>query len=288
MAFPVFLASVVFAAGVSAKAPQSPETRFAERVSLRAQAGWHLRAVTVDDARQTTSLTLTLQSPAGGEAERFELRFDEGEGRFESFAWQSLGKPILEAREYDFEAELYESLQHGAPLALDPGCVDYFLEFRGRSVALDSEGYTVQVATEEHRAGEAVSGWLAELLEDGELVDVRDERDDNGAEVKASAVLVVNGDQGPHTITAELDGRGMITAAELRYAPGLAAYRAYQKPRALGKALLKGRAVESMRFVMDSWEATARLELTMQSGLAVIDFADFQERGVDEDDFCGC
>jgi hypothetical protein len=288
MSISMLLISVVLAANVSPKAAERPEKKFSQRVSLRAGEGWTLRELQVDDASSTMLISLTLADKAG-KAERLELGWNETTGAFSSYAVRDLARAPMERREYDAQDELFEALQLGPPRGISPGCEDYLMEFAGRSVALDPEGYSVEVATSKGRADAAVATWLMELLEDGELVDVTDERDDNGATVQASVLFVVMSDEGAHTITAALDRRGAVASAELRYRPQAEVFRSYSASAELMQALRRGRRVASMRFAMDSWESPARLELALATGRTTIDFAKFAKlRGADLEQSCGC
>lgn len=284
----LFAHSASLASGPASSHPASSAAKpaaapaFSEAVTQRAEAGWHLRDVQTTERPEGLVLSLTLAGQR--RAERLSLTYDLGEQRFGRFA----RKPVLvpeEEREYQSESMLFEELSLGPPRAVSYDCADFYLDFGSRAVSLSDAAFEVEVVSTDDRPGAALGAWLSELLAAGELVDVRDERWDDGAEVRAEVVFAIDSDQGPMELRAELSQEGEVIFVSMHHTPGRSIWRRYVHSRELQQVLAKGRGVTRLGFVGGDSAQTLRLQVELAGDLHLsLDLGDFEPDGQD----CGC
>ncbi len=266
--------------------------RFAHAFTELADAGYQLRDLHTHMSAKGGEVELVLASDH--DAQALSLRFDEGAKTFSEFAQVRTTLPT-EARIYQHQAELFDELRLSAPQALGFDCADVYLDFGSRSVSLAEGAFEVQVRSTRKRPGSALSSWLGELLEEGELVEVRDDRYDDGAQVSAEVAFVFDGAEGVQELRVAVDEDGHPTELRLVHSPGTEVFKRYHDSAGLRAGI--ARPIESLSFVFpeegapDQFDAAA-LELRFaKRGSATrarsmrVDMKAFEALAIDE---CGC
>lgn len=279
LVLPLLFAHATQVAKVSELAPADG---FAQEMTRLADAGYHLRDVETSEIGEQVRLALTMANSK--RARKLSLVWNPEAQSFGSFAQQKSEMPT-EMRNYAFEAALIEELGYGAPSALGTGCASLNVEFGPGVVSVGSEKFEVVVSRERRAAGKSLSKWLARNLEEGELVDLRDERTDNGAQVRRFVVLVVESDEGIHEVRTQINSAGKPLSFVVLHTPGQRPWRRYTGGTSLGQRLDKSGGVVSMNFADSGEFGSLSLNIELENS-ETISFgeSDFQE----EESPCGC
>ena len=230
-------------ASTPAPAP-TPEQSFASLMSEREAAGFRLSDLDVAGQGDTVELRFELSNEIA--AESLRLSYSLKAARFTDFVRVGAELPT-EDREYPQAAQLFEELAIGAPLGLSSDCEDYYFDFGSRAVSLDEEGFRVLIDEVDDAAGQALSHWMLELLEEGgELVDVRDEREDDGAEVTRFMVFALAASDGVHELRAELDDGDRVVRVDWHLESGRVGHQRYAHRGALMERLHGAPAIQTI------------------------------------------
>lgn len=247
MSFPVFWLPLLVAhtAAISSEA-QAPEAapQFASAVHALADQGYQVRDLQTRATDGGLELGLVLASEH--RAQRLSVRFDEQTGSFSDFA-QNASEMPAEERDYLHGPALLEELSLSAPQTVGYDCADFYLDFGASSVSLAEHAFEVEIRSTTRRPGAALSSWLRDLLEEGELVDIRDERRDDGAEVSSEVVFVIDGNEGVSELRVAVDGNGRAQELRLVHSPATEVYKRYEEGDELRRALRS--PIESLNFV---------------------------------------
>jgi hypothetical protein len=270
----------------TAPVPATPEVipagaAWAQAVSRRADAGWHMRDLTSSHDGQGIEISLTLASKT--KAERLSLRYQPESESFSDFSKAIVSLPT-EARRYENEQELFEELRTSPPLAINYDCADFYLNFGSISVSLSQDDFSVPLWSSANRPGRALSRWLSAALADGELVDIRDEREDNGAQVVAKVVFVVETAEGVEEMTVELGEQGAPNFLSVEHSPGGSHWAGHPSSASL-RALASSAAIRRLRFVAEGFEEAPELQISTAGQESLnLDLGAFS---ADEEE-CGC
>jgi hypothetical protein len=291
MSISIYWLPMLLAHSASAGAPQpaavAPDPvadaapQWAAAVTQRADAGWHLRDLSSSHDADAIRLSITLAS--SGRAERMSVQYDLASASFSEFAREKVALPT-EERHYDNEQVLFEELSLSAPRAVNIDCADFYLDFGSRSVSFAEDDFVVSLWSTGRRPGARLSTWLVASLKDGQLVDIRDERSDDGAEVRSEVVLVVDSAEGVEEMRVELGPDGAPTYLRLQHTPGNTQWAPHpdgETPRQLAA----GAAIEGLRFSGEDFDHAPELQIDLaQDAQVTLDLGAF-EAGEDE---CGC
>jgi hypothetical protein len=288
MSIPAFLIPILLAHSAGQLAPEpaskaaSPAAAsWAAAITKRADAGWQLRDLSSSHGADGVFLSMTLASAR--RAERLTVNYDQGSQSFGDFQRERVAVPS-EKRRYDNERALFEELSMGAPVAIDFGCADFYLDFGSRSVSLGEDDFRVSLWSTETQPGVALSTWLSSSLEEGELVDIRDERFDNGAEVRAEVVFVVESDSGVEEMRVALGPDGKPAHLQLQHAPAASGWSSHPASARL-RQLASDASIQALHFSDEDWPDAGTLRIELEGDSQVeLGLGEFEA----EEGECGC
>lgn len=273
------------ALGTTPEGAQRAAPEFQAAITARADLGWRVRDLQTVDAEGGIDLSIVMAGQR--RAQRISLQYNPETEVFGSFQVETVAMPT-EDRVYAQEAILLEELSLGQPLAIEYDCADFYLNFGKTGVSLSDSDFRVQLQSAHKRPGAALSSWMSELLEHGELVDLRDERSDDGADVTQKLVFVLDTEEGLHELEAELGTSGKVLSASLHHTPGIEAWGRYQESPELNSLLSSGRPVTKLRFVEGEWAEPVQLEMEFAGGKThTLEFEEFADDAF-IGEHCGC
>ncbi len=281
MSIPLLLLPLLFPHSAQLGPAQvDPGTRFAHEVTQLADSGWTVRDLQSEEIGEQLSLSLTMANAK--QAEELSFVWDFRTQQFTKFVRHHTALPS-ETRNYTFEAALLDELSYGAPTSIDTGCADTFMSFGETEVIVNSDDYEVALSYIEDKAGTALASWLRRTLGNGELVDVRDELHDTGAQVERFIVLLMDGDEGLLQAKVQVNRQGKPLSFSVAHTPGQTVWRRYSAGSALADTLAEGEVIRSLKMN----EGDGRISLTIDLGNGeqiAIGESDFE----DDDEGCGC
>lgn len=277
--FPIVLAHTTPAAAPAQEIPAGPA--WAQAVTERADKGWHLRGVESNHDAQGISISLTLASDS--KAEQFSVRYAPSDKSFTDFAKTDVALPT-EDREYAVEGRLFEEFSTGAPVAIDSDCADFYLDFGSSSVSLADDAFSVALWSTGRKPGPRLASWLSTSLAEGQLIDIRDERIDDGAEVVGQVIFVVDSAEGVEEMTVELSAQGAPVHLQVEHSPGGAHWAQHPSSEAL-RELAKSSSIRRLQFAAEGVGEAPQLKIdaTGQSSI-LLDLGAFT---ADEEE-CDC
>jgi hypothetical protein len=183
---------------------------------------------------------------------------------------------------------LFEEVVLGAPTGIGFDCADFYLEFGASGVSLATHDFVVPLWSETEAPGERLSFWLSQSLRYGTLVDVRDERVDDGAEVKQEVVFVMDGPEGVEEMRVSLGSKGQPVHLELIHSPGTPVWGSYPHGDKL-QALVAKSAIAKLSFpasneLLEETSPTVLIEFDDSSQFKVR----LEELEQEAEGFCGC
>ncbi len=261
------------------QAKASPQQRMAHHITRLAQAGWHLRDLQREDNPGEREVRVSFTMARGKRAKTASIVYNFERHSFAEFRLSPAPAPT-ERRLYASESALFEELSYGAPLGIAEGCSDLWLQFSGRDVSLSDAGFEVLLRENSGpKAGASLTQWLGNALRHGELVEVRDERFDDGALVTQSVVFVLDTDGGFTEIRATLDVLGAVSKVSEHHTPGVSFSRRYTKSARLAELVSEGGRIVALGFVGED------LGIRFENGsYAAFEETDFERGELD----CGC
>jgi hypothetical protein len=266
---------------VPAKADIPAAQAWADAVTERADQGWHLRDMATSQDSDGIQISLTLAS--SDHAELFSLSYQVGESSFAEFGQRAVALPT-EARDYLAERTLFEELSTGAPTAISLDCVDFLLDFGTTSVPLAEDDFELPLWSTGRRSGAALSSWLADSLDGGQLIDIRDERVDDGAKVVAQVVFVVQSESGVEEMRVDLSANGAPRHLHLIHSPRSGHWESHPAGEELRSIAAKS-AIRKLHFGDDDMGAAPKLQIKAGQGAAMaLDLAEFSPG----EEACGC
>ena len=261
--FPVVLAHSTPTAAPAKPAAATPERvipaqqAWADALTQRAELGWELRDLDSSHGSESIEISMTMASET--RAERFRISYELGTESFSEFNRQVVALPS-EARQYDAAALLFEELSTGAPVAINFDCADFYLDFGSSSVSLAQDNFSVPLWSTGHKPGKALSRWLSTSLSEGQLIDIRDERVDDGAEVVGQVIFVVDSADGIEEMTVELGANGAPVHLQVEHSPGGSHWGAHPSSEAL-QELASSATIRRLNFAVDGFVEAPKLDV---------------------------
>jgi hypothetical protein len=258
---------VVLAHSTPAPGPPAPkatpervipaEQAWADGLSKRSDLGWELRDLDSSHAGETIEISVTMASQA--HAERFRISYQMDSESFSDFSREAVTLPT-EARQYEAASLLFEELSTGAPVAVSYDCADFYLDFGSSGVSLDQDDFSVPLWSTGHKPGRALSRWLSSSLSEGQLIDIRDERIDNGADVVSQVIFVVDSAEGIEEMTVELGSKGQPVHLQVQHSPGGWHWDEHPSSEAL-QTLASAGAIRRLNFEVDGFVSAPKLQI---------------------------
>lgn len=230
---------------------------WADALTQRAELGWELRDIGSSHEKEAIEISMTMASET--RAERFRISYQVGSESFSAFSRQVVALPS-EAREYDAAALLFEELSTGAPVAVNFDCADFYLDFGSSSVSLAQDNFSVPLWSTGHRPGKALSRWLSTSLSEGQLIDIRDERVDDGADVVGQVIFVVDSPDGIEEMTVELGANGAPVHLQVQHSPGGSHWGAHPGSEAL-QELASSATIRRLNFAVSGFVEAPKLNV---------------------------
>ncbi len=169
-------------------------------------------------------------------------------------------------------------------MAISYDCADFYLDFGSSSVSLAQDDFSVVLWSSGDRPGEALSQWLADSLAGGELIDIRDERVDDGAAVTDQVIFVADTEEGVEEMTVELASTGAPRYLKLRHRGGPSYFGAHPASAAL-RALASKSPIRRLQFLVDGFDQPPKLQVESGKNRGVaLDLSAFTTEG----DHCDC
>ncbi len=247
----------------------------------RADRGWELRDLDSSYDEDTIKISLTMASDA--RAERLTISYQTGSESFSEFTRQAVALPT-EARHYQTAQLLFEELSTGAPLAVNYDCADFYLDFGSSSVSMAEDDFSVPLWSTGHKPGRRLSRWLSTSLSEGQLIDIRDERVDDGAEVVGQVIFVVDSADGIEEMTATLGANGAPVHLEVQHSPGGSYWESHPAGEAL-QELASSAAIRRLNFAAPDFSSAPKLEIVVSGKSSMtLDLSAFTS----DEEHCDC